>query len=100
MTSKGRDLRLSSVPGLTAHMDGQGTIVTTTATQSVVITDIIASATGAVKEDSGSGDTIFTIPVAGHSNLSTPIKVAEGADIFNDNNGQRVTICYYLVQRV
>lgn len=81
------DSRLNSVPveGGTrnAFIQGHGIILNAEENESIVITDIISRSTGVLKEDTSLGDTIITIPVAGHSNLTTPIKVSRGASVYH-----------------
>lgn len=90
-----RDLRLNSVPGYNAHLGTSGVLISASSTEEIVITDIMASTTGILKEDSSGGDAIVTIASAGHSNLVSPIKVSKGASVYNDNPSMSITVCYW-----
>jgi hypothetical protein len=102
------DARLNSVPvdGGTrnAFIQGYGIILNAEEGESIVITDIIARSSGQLTEDTALGDVIITIPVFGHSSLTTPIKVSKGASVFNntldgaDNNENQISINYYKVR--
>jgi hypothetical protein len=105
----GLDPRLSNLPVLSvqnAFIQGQGILVNANENESIVITDIIARNTGHLREDTGAGDIIITIPVSGHSNLVTPIQVSAGASIYNDAppdprgviTRNQVSINYYKVR--
>ena len=90
-----RDLRLNSVPGLTAYKAGTGVVASAGSTESIVISDIMASATGELRKDDASGDVIVTIASVGHSNLVSPIEVGGGSDVYNANDAMNVTINYW-----
>ena len=100
------DQRLNSVPvqvGVqNAFIQGRGIILNAEENESIVITDVIARSSGQLTEDTAVGDVIMTIPTAGHSNLTTPIKVCKGASVFNNaidrgvgKNQNQVSINYY-----
>lgn len=90
-----RDLRLNSVPGFTSYIDGTGVLVSASSSEYIVISDIMASTTGILKEDNSSGDTVITVASAGHSNLVSPIQMKNGKDLFNDNSDMKITVCYW-----
>lgn len=80
-----RNPKLNNVPTTkNAFVQGEGIIVNAEENEAIVITDIIARNTGHLREDTGAGDIIITIPTPGHANLVTPIQVSAGASIYND----------------
>lgn len=90
-----RDLRLNSVPGFTAYKAGVGVLASASDSESIVISDIMASTTGELRQNSGSGDVIMTIAAAGHCNLVSPIIVGKGIDVYNANSAMNITINYW-----
>lgn len=81
-------------PGHTAHQNGTGVLVSGEAGVSYIVTDVITAANTIISTDAaGAGDIIMRAS-AGHSNLTSPIKVAEGSGIFQSTSTS-TTIVYH-----
>ena len=78
----------------TAHATAAGALVSGEAGVSYIVTDVITAANNIISTAAaGAGDIIMRAP-AGHSNLTTPIRVAEGSGIFQSTSTS-TTIVYH-----
>jgi hypothetical protein len=78
----------------TASKTGSGEVITAVTGDTIVITDILASAATTISTLTGGGGTVLAYMPAGASNFTSGLPVATSAGVFS--SAGNVTINYYV----
>tara|TARA_Y100000592_G_C5396516_1_gene280908 strand:- start:212 stop:505 length:294 start_codon:yes stop_codon:yes gene_type:complete len=82
-------------PSKTANKSGAGAVVAASSGDTIIITDILASAATTLSTSAGGADTIIAYAPAGAANLNQAIAVPTSSGVYS--SAGNVTMNYYII---